>query len=83
MCSLENTDRVKTEGGRGPILISHGKDNIKENPSKCGIWRNCVTKSKDGQIFSKSGVDILIIAISKVITIVKMDLPVIRHWILH
>jgi len=79
MSSLGNIDRVKTGGGKGPILMSHSEDNIKENRSKCVIWRNCVMKSKDGKCFSKSGVDILIVTISRAIMIARIDLPVTRH----
>lgn len=82
-CPGEYRQRVKTEGGKGPISMSHSEDHIKENQSKCGIWRNCVMKSQGGKCFSMSGVDILLITISKTIIIVKNDLPVIRHWILH
>lgn len=76
MSSWGNTDRVKTKGGKGPILMSHSEDNIKENQSKCGICRSCVIKSKDGNGVAKSGLDILTVTISKVIIIAKVDLPV-------
>lgn len=36
-------------------------------------------KSKDGKCFSKSGVDILIVTISRAIMIARIDLPVTRH----
>lgn len=67
------------EGAKGPNP-SHGEDNIKQKQSKCGIWRDRVMKSKDGRCFSKSGVDLLIITISKAIIITtKIDLILFRH----
>lgn len=80
----EYTERVKPESGRGPILISHGKDyQMKSQRTKCRTRRKLCVEKQKWEVVSKNGVDRLMTTVSKAIIIVKTDLNLMRHETLH